>query len=66
MDADEIRSALTKHGKARTRARAKAKTESEAIAALLPAAIGAGLSKSEIAGLAEITRPALDTMLRDR
>jgi hypothetical protein len=62
---DEIRAALAKHGKARTAARKKAKQESEAIAALIPQALDAGLSKSEIARLAQITRPALDTMLRD-
>jgi hypothetical protein len=63
---EEIAAALAKHGRARTRARTKAKTESDAIKALIPQALAAGLSKSEIARLAEITRPALDTMLRDQ
>lgn len=61
---DELRAALVRHGKARTRARAKAKQESDALRVLIPQALDAGLSKSEIARLAEITRPALDTMLR--
>lgn len=62
---DDIRKALTDHGKRRTAARRKAKQESEAIRDLVPRALDAGLSKSEIARLAQITRPALDAMLRD-
>jgi hypothetical protein len=61
---DELRAALARHGRARTRARQKAKHESDAIRVLARQAIDAGLSKSEIARLAEITRPALDEMLR--
>jgi DNA invertase Pin-like site-specific DNA recombinase len=61
---EEIRAALAKHGRARTAARRKAKAESDAIRALIPQALAAGLSKSEIARLAGITRPALDTMIR--
>jgi hypothetical protein len=61
---DDIRAELARHGRARTRAREKAQTESAAIKALVPRALEAGLSKSEIARLAQITRPALDTMLR--
>jgi hypothetical protein len=61
---DDIRAELARHGKARLRARDKAATESAAIKALIPRAIEQGLSKSEIARLAQITRPALDTMLR--
>jgi DNA-binding transcriptional regulator YhcF (GntR family) len=63
---DEIRRELIAHGKRRTAARRKAKQESDALKALIPQALDAGLSKSEIARLAEITRPALDTMLRGR
>ena len=59
------RTELIRHGKARAAARRKAKAESDAIAALAPKALEAGLSKSEIARLARVTRPALDTMLRD-
>jgi hypothetical protein len=62
---DEIRQALIAHGKRRAAARRKARQESEAISALIPRALEAGMSKSEIARLAQITRPALDTMLRD-
>lgn len=61
---DDIRAELAKHGRARTAARRKAKTESDAIKALIPQALDAGISKSEIARLAQITRPALDTMIR--
>jgi hypothetical protein len=61
---DDIRAELARHGRARTRAREKAKAESEAIKGLIPQALAAGLSKSEIARLAQITRPALDAMLR--
>lgn len=63
---DDIRAALAAHGKRRAAARRKAKQESDAIAALIPQALDAGLSKSEIARLAQITRPALDTMLRNQ
>jgi hypothetical protein len=62
---NDIRQDLIAHGKRRTAARKKARAESDAIRALIPKALDAGLSKSEIARLAEITRPALDTMLRD-
>jgi hypothetical protein len=61
---DEIREALAAHGKRRVAARRKAKQESDAIRALIPRALDAGLSKSEIARLAQITRPALETMLK--
>ena len=61
---EDLRAQLARHGKARTAARRKAMAESEAIRALARAAVEAGISKSEIARLAEITRPALDTMLR--
>lgn len=60
---DDIRAQLARHGKARTAARRKAKAESDAIKALIPQALEQGISKSEIARLAQITRPALDTML---
>lgn len=61
---DEIREALATHGRRRVAARRKAKEESEKIRELIPQALDAGVSKSEIARLAQITRPALDTMLR--
>jgi DNA-binding phage protein len=59
----DIRQGLIVHGKRRQAARNKAKIESEIIRGLASIAIDAGLSKSEIARLAQITRPALDTML---
>lgn len=63
---DDIRAALRKHGQARSRARARASIESDAIRDLIPRALAAGISKSETARLAMITRPALDTMLREK
>lgn len=62
---DDIRTALRKHGQARMRARAKASIESDNIRDLIPKALAAGLSKSETARLALITRPTLDAMLRE-
>jgi hypothetical protein len=62
---DEIRNALTAHGKARAAAKAKAAEESAAIRELAPRALAAGLTKSEVARLAQVSRPALDAMLRD-
>jgi len=62
---DDIRAQLARHGKARATARKKAKAESDAIKLLIPQALAEGLSKSEIARLAQITRPALDTMIRE-
>lgn len=64
MNQPEIRQLLATHGRRRTAARKKAKQESEAIRALIPQALEAGMSKSEIARVAQITRPALDTMMR--
>lgn len=66
MTDEELRLALRKHGQARSRARAKASIESDNIRDLIPKALEAGLTKSEIARLAMITRPALDTMLREK
>lgn len=63
---DKLRATLARHGSARTKAREKTKAESDAIKALIPQALEAGMSKSEIARLAQITRPALDTMLSER
>lgn len=61
---DDIRQQLKAHGTRRLAARRKARQESESIRSLIPSALDAGLSKSEIARLAQITRPALDEMLR--
>lgn len=62
---DDIRKALADHGKRRAAARRKAKQESDALRTLIPQALDAGLSKSEIARLAQVTRPTLDAMLRE-
>lgn len=62
---DKLRADLRKHGQARIRARAKASIESDHIRDLIPKALEVGMTKSEIARLAQITRPALDTMLAE-
>jgi hypothetical protein len=62
---DELRKALARHGRVRRAARAKAKTEAEAIAALAKEAVASGMTKAEVCALAQISRPALDTMLKD-
>jgi hypothetical protein len=64
MDPDEIRKQLSAHGRKRTRAMATQTAESAAIAALAAVALQAGLTKSEVARLAQISRPALDAMLK--
>jgi hypothetical protein len=61
---DELRKALAKHGKARVAARAKAKQESEQVAALAKEAVASGMTKAEVCALAQVSRPALDTMLK--
>jgi len=61
---DELRKALRHHGRRRIKARAQASEESRAIAELIPRALEAGMTKAEICTLAEISRPALDTMLK--
>jgi hypothetical protein len=60
---DELRKGLMRHGKARIAARAKAKAESEEVAALAKEAVASGMTKAEVCALAQISRPALDTML---
>lgn len=61
---DELRDALVRHGRARTRARQKAKAESDAISVIARQALEAGISKSEIARLAGLTRPGLEEILK--
>lgn len=63
---EDIRIQIARHGRARVEARRKAKAHSDAIKMLAPKALAAGMSKSEIARNARITRPALDTMLRGK
>lgn len=62
---DELRATIKRHGTDRAKARAKVAAESEAIAALAPEAIDGGMAKTEFCKLAQITRPALDAMLKD-
>lgn len=62
--ADAIRQQLAAHGDARAKARDKAKREMAAIEQLAPKALGAGLTKIEVCRLAQITRPALDALLK--
>lgn len=62
-DMEEIAAALKRHGAARHRARAKVREESEQIAALAARGFAAGMTKSHIARLAQVSRPALDAML---
>jgi hypothetical protein len=50
-------------GAERQRARARVLEASAQIAQLAQAALDAGLTKSEIARLAQVSRPALDVML---
>jgi DNA-binding transcriptional regulator LsrR (DeoR family) len=62
----DLRRELEHAGIRRQMAREQARESSARIAELIPIALEAGLSKSEIARLAQISRPALDTMLRDQ
>lgn len=64
MEADEIRDALAQHGAARKNAAAARAAETAAITALAPKAIDAGLTKLEVARLAQISRVTLDAMLK--
>lgn len=60
---DDLRKALRTHGARRVKARATAVTESRAIADLARQALASGMTKAEVCQLAQISRPALDTML---
>jgi hypothetical protein len=61
--ADELAAELVSVGKERQEARAQALDASTRIRVLAQEALGAGIGKSEIARLAQISRQALDTML---
>ena len=61
--AKDIRDQLSDLGAARTFARAEITRTSTEIRKLAPKALKAGLTKTEIATLAKISRPALDEML---
>lgn len=63
-DRQRLAEQLRQHGRRRHEADAASRRELDAIAALLPAALEAGISKREIARLARVSRPTLDEMLR--
>jgi hypothetical protein len=60
-----LRGDLIRVGKQRQRARQQALAASARIGELAREAIAAGMSKAEIARLAQISRPALDELLKD-
>ncbi len=63
-DRQRLTEQLREHGRRRHEADAASRRELDAIAALLPAALAAGISKREIARLARVSRPTLDAMLK--
>lgn len=60
----ELRRRLRRKGDIRTLARAVTVEMSREIRLLAAVAVQAGLTKKEIADLAQVSRPALDSMLR--
>lgn len=62
---NDLRGELERAGAERQAARARTAELSGQIAQLARQAVAAGVGKSEIARLAQISRPALDTMLDD-
>ena len=58
-----LRADLARIGERRQSARAAEREASEAIGRLALLALKAGMSKSEIARVAQVSRPALDEML---
>jgi hypothetical protein len=65
-DVQEVIADLRRLGRRRVRLRKSVVETSEAIAVAAAKAHAAGVSKVEIAQLAKISRPALDTMLREQ
>jgi hypothetical protein len=65
-DRQRLAEQLREHGRRRHEADAASRRELDAIAALLPEALDAGISKREIARLARVSRPTLDEMLKRR
>jgi hypothetical protein len=65
-DRDCLRAQLGAHGDRLREAQATDRQEHAAIADLLPRALEAGLSKSEIAELAGVGRPWINRTLRSR
>lgn len=61
----DIRKQLIDQGKARQRAKAQAEIRMRTIARLAPRALEQGLTKMEVCKLAQISRPALDAILRN-
>jgi hypothetical protein len=66
MTPAQIKRALETHGRRRTKAREAAIAETAAIAALLADALAAGHSKADIARWAQMSRPAIDTLLKEQ
>ena len=62
-DSDTLRSLLSERGDRLRVAERTRREEHAAIAELLPVAIAAGLTKSEIARLSGVSRPWIDTIL---
>jgi hypothetical protein len=61
-DGERLRAQLQRHGDRRRAARAVEREELEAIAALLPEALRAGISKREIARLTGVSRTWLEAL----
>jgi hypothetical protein len=61
---EQLLDQLRGHGDRRAEARATAKREMAAIEQLAPKLVTAGVSKIAVAAAAQISRPALDTMLK--
>lgn len=63
VSAAEIREHLRAHGVARADAKAAADAETQKLRALVPTALALGISKSEIAKLAQVSRVTLDAWI---
>jgi hypothetical protein len=61
---DDLAAQLTTEGERREAARAEQQAATAEIRKLAPHALRAGLSKVEIARLAQVSRPTLDEMLK--
>jgi hypothetical protein len=62
-DRERLRAQLQEHGDRRRAARAVEREQLDAIAALLPLALSAGISKREIARLTGVSRPWLEALI---
>ena len=64
MNAPDVRKQLAKVGAERVEAYERAQSASTKLAAFVGHALEQGMTKSEISRLAQISRPALDAMLK--